>query len=91
MPAGIAQFASKRIPGGGVDLPCLTFMGGHEQIVDRKAIRKRMANWPKGQLVEIPDGEHEVLMEGPEVRGKVYQQISDLFQANHPNGQLKSA
>ena len=73
------------------DLPCLTFMGGHEQIVDRKAIRKRMANWPKGQLVEIPDGEHEVLMEGPEVRGKVYQQISDLFQANHPNGQLKSA
>ncbi|WP_170569565.1 alpha/beta fold hydrolase [Ruegeria atlantica] len=59
--------------------PCLTFLGTHEQIVDRKAIRDRMANWPSGTLVEIPDGEHEVLMEAPEVRTLVFDQLSAHF------------
>ncbi len=61
------------------DRPCLTYLGSHEQIVDRKAIRARMANWPKGKLVEIPDGEHEVLMEGPDVRGPVIEEIAAHF------------
>ncbi len=64
------------------DVSCLTFMGSHEQIVDRKAIRARVANWPSCQLVEIPDGEHEVLMEPAEVRGPVYDQITELFLNN---------
>ncbi len=62
-------------------IPCLTFLGTHEQIVDRKAIRARMANWPSGTLVEIPDGEHEVLMEAPEVRGPVFDQLAAHFMA----------
>ncbi|MEX0306813.1 MAG: alpha/beta fold hydrolase [Ruegeria sp.] len=61
------------------DIPALTFLGSHEQIVDRKAIRARMANWPSGTLVEIPDGEHEVLMEAPEVRGPVFDQLAAHF------------
>ncbi|SDW53271.1 lysophospholipase [Ruegeria halocynthiae] len=61
------------------DNPTLTFLGSHEQIVDRKAIRARMANWPSGTLVEIPDGEHEVLMEAPEVRGPVFDQLAAHF------------
>ena len=61
------------------DIPGLTFLGSHEQIVDSKAIRDRMENWPSGTLVEIPDGEHEVLMEAPEVRGPVYDQIAAHF------------
>ncbi|MCE8546787.1 alpha/beta hydrolase [Ruegeria pomeroyi] len=63
------------------DLPCLTFLGSHEQIVDRKAVRARMARWPRGELVEIPDGEHEVLMEAPEVRDPVYDRMAALFSA----------
>ena len=63
------------------DTPALTFLGSHEQIVDRKAIRARMANWPSGTLVEIPDGEHEVLMEAPEVRGPVFDQLTRHFLA----------
>ncbi|WP_299947751.1 alpha/beta hydrolase [uncultured Ruegeria sp.] len=63
------------------DIPTLTFLGSHEQIVDRKAIRARMANWPSGTLIEIPDGEHEVLMEGPEVRGPVFDQLATHFAA----------
>ncbi|KIC42420.1 hydrolase [Ruegeria sp. ANG-R] len=66
------------------DIPALTFLGSHEQIVDRKAIRTRMANWPSGTLVEIPDGEHEVLMEAPEVRGPVFDQLADHFLGARP-------
>ncbi|TMV09001.1 alpha/beta hydrolase [Ruegeria sediminis] len=73
------------------NIPCLTFLGGHEQIVDRKAIRKRMEDWPNGTLVEIPDGEHEVLMEGPDVRGPVYERIAELFSANLPNNARRTA
>ncbi len=68
------------------DTACLTFLGSHEQIVDRKAIRARMANWPNGKLVEIPDGEHEVLMEAPDVRGPVLDQLAAHFLANQSNG-----
>ncbi|EEE37939.1 hydrolase, alpha/beta fold family [Rhodobacteraceae bacterium KLH11] len=63
------------------DTPALTFLGSHEQIVDRKAIRACMANWPSGTLVEIPDGEHEVLMEPPEVRLPVFDQLAAHFVA----------
>lgn len=64
------------------DIPCLTYLGSHEQIVDRKAIRARMQAWPKGKLVEIPDGEHEVLMEAPDIRGPVFEQLSRFFLTN---------
>ncbi|SDD96325.1 alpha/beta fold hydrolase [Ruegeria marina] len=63
------------------DLPCLTYLGSNEQIVDRKAIRTRMAAWPRGELVEIPGGEHEVLMESPAVRGPVYDRLAAHFLA----------
>ncbi len=63
------------------DIPALTYLGSHEQIVDRKAIRTRMADWPSGTLVEIPNGEHEVLMEAPEVRGPVFDQLAAHFSA----------
>ncbi|WP_170577451.1 alpha/beta fold hydrolase [Ruegeria arenilitoris] len=71
--------------------PALTFLGSHEQIVDRKAIRARMANWPSGTLVEIPDGEHEVLMEAPDVRGPVFDQLTGHFLAAHSDAPTSAA
>lgn len=71
--------------------PALTFLGSHEQIVDRKAIRARMANWPSGTLVEIPDGEHEVLMEAPDVRGPVFDQLTAHFLAAHSDAPASAA
>ncbi|WP_171174510.1 alpha/beta hydrolase [Ruegeria sp. HKCCD8929] len=73
------------------DVPCLTFLGSHEQIVDRKAIRRRMANWPRGTLIEIPDGEHEVLMEPADIRGPVFDQLAALFSGDQPDGARQSA
>ncbi|MEW2917139.1 alpha/beta hydrolase [Ruegeria sp. ANG10] len=71
--------------------PALTFLGSHEQIVDRKAIRARMANWPSGTLVEIPDGEHEVLMEAPDVRGPVFDQLTAHFLTAHSDAPTSAA
>lgn len=61
------------------DLPCVTFLGSREQIVDSGAIRDRMARWPRGRL-EITEGaEHEVLMETPAIRAAVFDRMEALF------------
>lgn len=61
------------------DLPCLTFVGEGEQIIDRAAVLARMRRWPRG-VVEITKGaRHEVLMETPAIRTHVLDWIADLF------------
>ncbi|MGR3636836.1 MAG: alpha/beta fold hydrolase [Shimia sp.] len=64
------------------DLPCLTFMGSDEQIVTQHDITDRMARWETGKLNIIPGGQHEVLMEGPDVRADVSAKIAAFFDAN---------
>lgn len=61
------------------DLPCLTFLGGNERIVDPQAIRRRMENWPRGELEMIPGAEHEVLMETPDTRRHVFDRLERLY------------
>jgi len=56
-------------------LPCLTYLGSNERIVDAQRIRNRMASWPGGQLQEVPGAEHEVLMESAAIRAQVTQEI----------------
>ena len=63
------------------DMPCLTFLGDQEQIVDPKAIKTRMANWPEGELVMIEGAEHEVLMELPEMREMIHDRTAAFFDA----------
>ena len=62
-------------------LPCLTFVGAAERIVDVDRIRTRMASWPGGELVIVPDAEHEVLMEIPETRRTVFDRLVAHFDA----------
>ena len=61
------------------DLPCVTYLGEAERIIDCDAVRARMARWPRGELVVVPDAEHEVLMEVPETRSAVHDRIATLF------------
>ncbi|SHJ41434.1 lysophospholipase [Shimia gijangensis] len=61
------------------DMPCLTFLGDQEQIVDPSAIHSRMANWPKGELVLVENAEHEVLMELPATREAIHDQTAAFF------------
>lgn len=65
------------------DLPCLTFLGTDESIVTPSRIRDRMARWPKGELVVIPNARHEVMHENDAIRRTVYDQTIAHF-ARHP-------
>ena len=61
--------------------PCLTYLGGNERIVDPQRIRDRMADWPGGQLQELPGAEHEILMEADPVRHRAGGEIVDFYAA----------
>lgn len=61
------------------DLPCVTFLGSNERIVDIPEIHRRMSQWQEGRLEIVPHGEHEVLMESPDVSGPIFDDISRVF------------
>jgi len=63
------------------DLPCLTFLGTDESVVDTDAIEKRMQAWPKGTLERVQAGEHEVLMEDANTRAPIMDKIAASFDA----------
>ena len=70
-------------------VPAICFVGEDEAIVDREAMRLRMADWPGGSYQVVNNAQHEILMEGPETRAMVLRQMLDLFergesQANVP-------
>lgn len=61
------------------DLPCLTFLGTNERIVDPRRIKYRMARWPRGELVMVTGAEHEVLMEKTRTRADAIDRITKFF------------
>ncbi len=62
-------------------LPCLAYLGANERIVNASAVHDRMARWRGSQLNLIEDGEHEVLMERPEIRARVFDGMAVHFAA----------
>lgn len=60
-------------------MPCVTFLGTDEEIVDTPAIHDRMGRWDMGELVMVPKGRHEVLMETPDIRAQVFDRLETLF------------
>ncbi|WP_264212931.1 alpha/beta hydrolase [Leisingera thetidis] len=61
-------------------LPCITFLGSEEQIVNPQAIRDRMDHWPGGELDLIKGARHEVMMEAPDIRARVFSRMCRLFE-----------
>ena len=59
--------------------PAITFLGVNERIVDTARIRDRMARWPNGRLEMVDPGEHEVLMEGPEMQSHLLNTMLAFF------------
>ena len=57
-------------------VPCLTYLGSNERVVDPARVRARMADWPGGRLDVIRGGEHEVLMENAATRGRIVSQLA---------------
>lgn len=73
------------------DLPCLTFLGTGETIVDPARIKTRMAGWPGGELEVIEGAGHEVMMETPTIRGHVFDRTVALFDRHASKGPGASA
>ena len=61
-------------------VPCLTYFGSHERIVDVPLIHDRMARWPGGRLEIVENAEHEVLMEGKPVRDRILDDATAHFE-----------
>ncbi len=61
-------------------LPCLTFIGREEKIIDTQKVHDRMAVWPDGEIRVVDGAEHEVLMETPEIRARVLAEMIALFE-----------
>jgi lysophospholipase len=66
------------------DLPCVTFLGSREKIVDPDPIHARMATWPGGELMVLPGAEHEVLMERAATRARVLARLAAHFDGAAP-------
>jgi len=63
------------------DIPCITFLGSNEAIVDPIRIQNRMRDWPGGALLMIAGGQHEMLMDAPKIRNAIFDQTTALFDA----------
>ncbi|OWU84361.1 hydrolase [Oceanicola sp. 22II-s10i] len=64
------------------DYPCITFLGTREKIVDVPAVHRRMESWPNGRLELVETGEHEVMMDTPEVRKALFDTMCAHFDAH---------
>ena len=73
-----ADLAARPAP----DLPVLTLMGADERVVRQDAIRDRMSAWPDARFIELPDAEHELLMDLPQTRAEAERAIIDFFIAH---------
>lgn len=62
-------------------VPCLTFLGTEEAIVDPLRIRARMKDWPNGSLRVIEGGRHEMLMDTQSMRNILFDETTAFFNA----------
>jgi lysophospholipase len=60
-------------------LPILALLGTDEAIVEPDAIRDLIAKAPNGRLIEYDGGQHEILMERPEIRDHAIDQLTTFF------------
>ncbi len=62
--------------------PAITFLGSNERIVDTDRVIARMQSWPNGELEMIEGGEHEVMMDRPDTRARIFDRMCGFF-ADH--------
>lgn len=60
-------------------MPCVAYMGTNERIVHVGRVHARMSGWPGSHLELIQGAEHEVLMESPEIRAHIFDDMTRRF------------
>jgi lysophospholipase len=63
-------------------VPAICALGTAEKVIDVPPVHLRMAGWANGQLDLYPGAEHEIMMEGPSVRGRFFDRAAALYDAN---------
>jgi lysophospholipase len=63
-----------------ITTPCLIFGAGRDRIVEAEAIRDFARRLPRGRYVEIPEAEHEILMENDSVRAQFWGEFDAFVQ-----------
>lgn len=61
------------------DIPCITFCGAEDSIVDIPAVQDRMSRWPRGTFELVDSARHDVLHEVPQIRNDVLAKVLGLF------------
>lgn len=72
---------NRLMQGPAPDMPCVAYLGTEERIVHAERIHKRLSNWPGAHLELVEKAEHEVLMEGPALRKRVFDDMTARFLA----------
>jgi len=62
--------------------PMLVSLGSEERVVSPAAIRDRAARWQGGELLEIPNVRHEVMLEVPALRDLFIEAMLARFEAS---------
>ncbi|HEX3432072.1 MAG TPA: alpha/beta hydrolase [Rhizomicrobium sp.] len=78
--AAYRSMAELEAPGfaAAITTPCLIFGAGRDRIVETAAVRDFARRLPHGRYVEMPEAEHEILMENDSIRGKFWTEF-DAF------------
>lgn len=74
------NFASAIMP----ETPSLTILGGDETVVDTAAVRRLMARFKNGKLIEIPGARHEIWMERAAQQDMAWREIDAFLQKVTP-------
>ncbi len=63
-------------------IPALCALGTAERVVDTAPIHSRMRNWPDATFDLYPNAEHEIMMETPAMRLRLFDSVATHFR-NH--------
>lgn len=64
------------------DVPALCALGTSERVVDTTPIHARMQHWQNGRIDLYPNAEHEIIMETPAMRQRLFDSVADHFHAH---------
>jgi lysophospholipase len=62
--------------------PAICALGTAEKVVDTTPIHVRMRHWKHGRTDLYPTAEHEIMMESPAMRRRLFDSVADHFRAH---------
>lgn len=63
-------------------IPAICALGTSERVVDTAPIHLRMRQWRNGSIDLYPNAEHEIMMESPAMRQRLFDSVANHFNAH---------